>query len=237
MPSQPLTWKSLFDRIERLQASGTPMSDAISDLSNGEPTLFFESHILDELSQWIVDAHWLGVHERRDTVVADLAEAVKSWTRSDGANTLYDAADGLSLSNFREIEQTCIYERDDLDRLQLVDVEEYADPIDARFRFAALIDELRSVALFAASLGPVEPDKAKDAWSVEETAAWIRVTVRTLENRLSRIRSEVGELPPFVSKSRPPKFDVPAMLQIGAIHVDEMLTPPSRAAAGPRGHA
>ncbi|GAB5496613.1 MAG: hypothetical protein Phyf2KO_16930 [Phycisphaerales bacterium] len=191
MPAIGTSWGTLLERIDQIRSTGQVRSNAISDLSLGEPTVFYASQILSDLSEWIADAHRVCVAERAHSIALDMSEAVARWTRDGGSLTLHEAGNALTMADFCRVIEMDVLVTDELGRRVPHEVDEYADPIDSRYRLQRVIEELRGIARFAASSQPgtsLSVLDSSDLCTREELAQALGTKPETVTKWISQYR-------------------------------------------------
>ncbi len=139
-----MTWSTLEKRLGGFYDSGEDVPEAVSDLSDGRGTRFYPEAGFGIVAKWLEDARGLAVSEGRHRIEHNLEETLKKFTQGK--------------RHFAEIEHLGW---SDFERNTDADPDEpggYPDPINTRYRFQLLVEELL---LWARIWANDPPTKAK----------------------------------------------------------------------------
>ena len=199
------TMKSLRERLDTIASKGTVKEGAISDLGEGESVHFYPDEVYGLVSEWFGDARKLSIELGFLQISSDLDRALDAWTE----RSPYEAAESLCLMDFAVHETVQpLRRRGDDDEgpvfgfVEDGEPDEYADPIDARFRFHSMLKEFQKTASLAESLHyALSSDMMKkDLWTCEELAQFRGVKSETIRKTVSNYHTKHGEYPIWVRR-------------------------------------
>jgi hypothetical protein len=191
------TMESLRKRLDAIASTGAVKEGAISDLGEGESVHFYPDEAYGTLSEWFGDARKLSIELGFLTIASDLDSVLSAWTNL----TPYEAAESLCLMDFAVYETVQqIRRREDDDEgpvfgfVEDGEPEEYADPIDARYRFHSMLKEFQQIVKHAEGLpsGSSVEMMEKEYWTREELAEFIGVKPKRVTQIISEYRREHG---------------------------------------------
>lgn len=186
-------WKTLVERLEKLYASGrTPFGDdeALSDFSNGEPTIFFDEDVWPKLLQWLRDAYAVAERDGPAKVRDEIWRLVQEHTGKTIA-TLDDLYEGV----FSYPLEQRVWNRKDP-----TDGEGYWSGIDVKYLAQLFMQEMLALARLAAMISPAPAATANgsDLWTVESVAALEGIKPESFRKRILAHRDKHRRLPQWV---------------------------------------
>tara|TARA_R110000782_G_scaffold12913_5_gene38272 strand:- start:19042 stop:19548 length:507 start_codon:yes stop_codon:yes gene_type:complete len=107
--------------------------------------------------------------------------------------TLYEAGTELTMADFRVLEEVDIYESGLERGRRLVRIEDYADPLDARYRLQRFVADLMMIACMAATLAPssyLSALEGRDLCTREELAEALGRRPQTITKWISEYRRQ-----------------------------------------------
>ena len=198
--------KSLRERLDTIASKGTVKEGAVSDLGEGESVHFYPDEAYGLVSEWFGDARKLSMELGFSQITSDLDSGLSAWT----SLTPYEATESLCLMEFAVHENIQpLRRRGDDDEgpvfgfVEDGEPEEYADPIDARYRFHSMLKEFQKTASLAESLhyGLSNDMMKKDRWTREELALYLQVKPESVSKIVSQYKAANHKKdPPWVER-------------------------------------
>ena len=198
--------KSLRKRLDTIASKGAVKEGAVSDLGEGKSVHFYPAGVYGLLSEWFFDARKLSIELGFSTISSDLDSVLNAWA----GLTPREMAESLCLMDFA-VDETVQHVRRRGDNeeglisewIKCGDPEEYADPIDARYRFHSMLTEFQQIASLAESLhyGLSNDMMKKDRWTREELAIYLQVKPESVTKMISGYRRIHNKKdPPWVER-------------------------------------
>lgn len=188
-------WATLHRRIEAIYATGrTPFEDAVSDLSSGQPTLFFDESIWPQVLGWLHDACATAERVGPEEVRREIWDRIRTYT----GKTLPQLIE-LALSDFTHpLENRDWGPGDD---------EDHYSHIDYRYLAQLFLEEMIADARWAARVTPTSLASTQKSEGVQSdlvTVEWVadleRIKPESIRKRIRKYELTHGRLPPWVQR-------------------------------------
>ena len=189
------SWKSLLDRIESIYAKGrVPFADAVSELSDGTPTVFFDDDVWPRVLDWLNDACALAERLGPERIRHEIWERIKTYT-----GKALPQIDELDVSDFAH----ALEQRD----FGPGELEDYFSHIDYRYLAQLFLEEMIADARWAAqtlpeavSLPTLSSGPKTDLVTIEWVADLERIKPESIRKRIRKYELEHGRLPNWVQR-------------------------------------